>query len=63
MITAEDVAGSALIDSQIHIKRFNDRVKYMASKAKPKRVSLKTLETGETVYFLCKQARSELRTG
>lgn len=30
----------------------------MASKAKPKRVSLRTLETGETVYFLCKQASS-----
>lgn len=42
--------------TQTHIKCFNNRVKYMASKARPKRVSLKTLETAETVYFLCKQA-------
>lgn len=40
----------------MHIKNFNTRVRYMASKAKPKKVSLRTLETGEQVYFLCKQA-------
>ena len=43
------------------VKCFNNRVKYMASKARPKRVSLKTLETGETVFFLCKQASSGRR--
>lgn len=40
----------------MHIKCFNNRVRYMASKAKPKKVSLRTLETGENMYFLCKQA-------
>lgn len=46
---------------QMHIKKFQERVKYMASKAKPKRVSLRTLETGEVVFFLCKQVRSTLQ--
>ena len=44
--------------TQMHIKNFNTRVRYMASKAKPKKVSLRTLETGEQVFFLCKQASS-----
>lgn len=47
--------GGAGGQRQMHIRKFNERVKYMASKAKPKRVSLRTLETGEVVYFLCKQ--------
>lgn len=41
--------------TQMHIKCFNTKVRYMASKAKPKKVSLRTLETGEQVFFLCKQ--------
>ncbi|CAB1117116.1 unnamed protein product [Ectocarpus sp. CCAP 1310/34] len=43
---------------EMHIKCFHTRVKYMTSKAKPKKVSLKTLETGEQVHFLCKQERN-----
>ncbi|KAG5187220.1 kinase-like domain-containing protein [Tribonema minus] len=43
--------------AQVHIRRFNDQIRFMPSKAKPKKVSIQVLETGETLNFLCKQER------
>ncbi|CAM9291538.1 unnamed protein product [Discosporangium mesarthrocarpum] len=55
------VAGMVLHDpfpgGEVHIRSFYDRVQYMRSKAKPKKLSLKTVESGETVTFLCKRER------
>ncbi len=43
---------------QLHIRKFWERVRIMPSKAQPKKISLQTVEGGETVHFLCKQERN-----
>lgn len=43
--------------AQVHIHKFEENVRFMPSKAKPKKICLTVMETGCRVNFLCKQER------